>query len=188
MDFCTVFGVMLLFIEVSTPFVSLRWLIFTHGKHYCREHGHDAVPEQQLARGEKVECTCSASKWYGINALLAFVAFLFGRILYQFYIVFWVGMDYIYVEYNQKELTLYKGIVLTEMAIMVIMSVILNSYWFLLMCKMIMRVLKRKLTAPKNEDEVELVKADSMAIVDQENFNDGTSTQGSNTPKIEEQN
>lgn len=54
-------------------------------------------------------------------------------------------MDYIYVEYNQKELTLYKGIVLTEMAIMVIMSVILNSYWFLLMCKMIMRVLKRKL-------------------------------------------
>jgi len=32
MDFMVVFGVMLLFIEISTIFLSVRWLLFTHGQ------------------------------------------------------------------------------------------------------------------------------------------------------------
>jgi len=40
------------------------------------------------------------------------------------------------------------------MAIMVILSMALNSYWFILMVKMIVRVIKRAL-APKQEDNIE---------------------------------
>ena len=138
MDFMVVFGVMLLFIEVSTIFVSFRWLLFTHG------HGD--------------------SHLYKVNALISFVMFLIGRVIFQFYIVFFIGLDWVYWEYERKNLTLYKALVVTEMAIMVVLSIVLNSYWFVLMVKMMIRTIK-KLMGPKQEDEekVELVKADALA-------------------------
>ena len=65
------------------------------------------------------------------------------------------------------------------MAIMVILSIALNSYWFMLMAKMIVRVLSRVGNAPKADpiEKVELVKADALAEIDAEC---GSSTQGSN--------
>ena len=117
MDFMVVFGSMLLFIEISTPFVSLRWLLFTHG--------------------------LNETKWYVINAAMMFLSFLFGRLIFQFYICFWFGVDWVYAEYMKKNLTLYQGTVITEMAIMVVLSCVLNSYWMWLMIKMIIRVLRR---------------------------------------------
>ena len=77
----------------------------------------------------------------------------------------------------KKNLTLYKALVVTEMAIMVILSIVLNSYWFILMINMIIRMIK-KLQAPKDKDEetIELVKADALA----EDADCGSSTQGSN--------
>ncbi len=51
------------------------------------------------------------------------------------------------------------------MAVMVILSVVLNSYWMWLMIKMIVRVIKRAMQ-PKVDDgteKIELVKADSLA-------------------------
>lgn len=140
MDFMVVFGVMLLFIEISTPFVSFRWLLFTHGM--------------------------QTSKLYAANAILVFVSFLTGRLLYQFYIVFWFGIDWIYAEYCKKNITLYQATVITEMVAMVVLSVILNGYWFMLMVKMIMRVISRSF-APKPadpEEKIELVKADGLAL------------------------
>ena len=52
------------------------------------------------------------------------------------------------------------------MAIMVVLSIVLNSYWFWLMLKMIIRVVKRALNPPpeENEEKIELVKADSLAL------------------------
>jgi len=57
-----VFGVLLLFTEVSTVFLSLRWLLHTHGM------------------GE--------SKWYAVNALAMFFSFLTCRVGFQMYTVF----------------------------------------------------------------------------------------------------
>ena len=119
MDFMVVFGVMLLFMEVSTIFVSLRWLLFTHG--------------------------FAGSMWYAGNAVAMFFSFLFGRLVYQVYIVVFYLFDWIYIEYSKKNLTFYQGTVITEMAIMVILSIVLNSYWMLLMVKMISRVIQRAL-------------------------------------------
>jgi len=77
--------------------------------------------------------------------------------------------------------------VVTEMAIMVILSIVLNSYWFMLMVKMIIRVLGR-IGKPSIKTEpiekIELVKADALA----ENEVDcGNSTQGSNEGEIAEE-
>ena len=151
MDFMIVFGVMLLFIEVSTIFISFRWLLFTHG------HGDSMI--------------------YKINGLVSFFVFFLGRVIYQFYIVIFIGIDWVYWEYMRKNLTPYKALVITEMAIMVILSIVLNSYWFMLMVNMLIRTIK-KLTASKenNEEKIELVKADALA----EDADCGSSTQGSN--------
>ena len=76
------------------------------------------------------------------------------------------------------------------MAIMVILSMALNSYWFILMVKMIVRVIKRAL-APKQEDnieKIELIKADSLADREKQEQECVRSTQGSNAAEgIEEE-
>ena len=153
MDFMVVFGVMLLFIEISTIFLSMRWLLFTHGQ------GQSGI--------------------YKINAIASFFMFLLGRIIYQFYIVFFLGADWVAREYSKKNLSLYQGTVITEMAIMVILSIVLNSYWFILMVNMMIRMIK-KLGAPAvtDEEKIELVKADALAMGGDE-ADCGSSTQGS---------
>ena len=45
------------------------------------------------------------------------------------------------------------------MSLIVLASVVLNFYWFYLMCKMIYRVLSR-MVAPSKEEKVELIKMD----------------------------
>lgn len=81
MDFCVVFGVMLLFTEISTIFVNIRWYQFTHGY--------------------------SESIWYAINALAAFIMFFFGRIVFQFYIVIDRAIPLVWKLYNAKNLGYY---------------------------------------------------------------------------------
>ena len=80
---------------------------------------------------------------YKVNALISFFMFLLGRIIFQFYIVFWFGVDWVYWEYNRKNLTIYKATVITEMAIMVILSIALNAHWFILMVQMLIRTIKK---------------------------------------------
>jgi len=77
-------------------------------------------------------------------------------------------------------------VVVAELAIMVLMSVALNSYWFYLMVKMIVRVIKRAME-PKHDpiEKVELVKADALAMDNE--IDDGNSTQGSNAGDIAEE-
>ena len=87
MDFMVVFGVMLLFMEISTIFVSLRWLLYTHGY--------------------------GGSIWYALNAGMMFLTFLFGRLIYQVYIIIFYMADWVYIEYNKKNLTFYSWTVIT---------------------------------------------------------------------------
>ena len=159
MHFMTVFGVMLLFIEISTPFLCARWFMFTHGM--------------------------TDSIWYPVNALCLIITFFLARIVYLGYVVFWVGSGWVYEAYMKKEMGLYKGFVLAEMALMVILSCVLNAYWFWLMFKMIIRVISRS-TQPKAsaEEKVELVKNDALAMEGGHEIDCGSSTQGSNQGEI----
>lgn len=72
MDFMVVFGVMLLFQEVSTTYVSMRWLLYKH----------------------KMDKTLA----YNINALIAFLTFLVFRLIYQIYITFFLALDWVFAE------------------------------------------------------------------------------------------
>ena len=56
MNFTVVFGVMLLFVEVSTPFICIRWLIYCHG--------------------------AQRSPWNMANSVLIFFTFLIGRLMF----------------------------------------------------------------------------------------------------------
>ena len=90
---------------------------------------------------------------------------------------------FIYDEYRKKKVGLYKGFVITELVIMVILSMVLNGYWFWLMCKMICRVISKALKPPAEDiEKVELVKNDSLKLDHEQN----RSTEGSNTDAIEE--
>ena len=81
MDFCCVFGVMLLFTEISTPFVNIRWFLFTH--------------------------EATGSIWYAINSIAAFFVFFFGRIIFQFYICYDRAIPLVWGLYNSKTLGVY---------------------------------------------------------------------------------
>lgn len=53
--------------------------------------------------------------------------------------------------------------IVLQMAFIVIASLILNFYWFYLMCKMIFRVLGRMLCPKRDKEEaIELVRADQL--------------------------
>ena len=139
MDYMCVFGVMLLYMEISTIFMNMRTLLFHHG--------------MQNTLG------------YAINSLAFFFAFM-ARVVYQFYICFWIGIELLIDEYGRKKLSFYKFTVITEMAIMVILSLILNTYWAWLCIQMFIRVVRRQLaTEAKDPSEtVELVRADALDI------------------------
>lgn len=66
MNFTTVFGTMLVFIEISTSFLAFRWLLFKHG------HGKSTLA--------------------AINSLFFLILFFMSRIVYQIYISIWLGI------------------------------------------------------------------------------------------------
>ena len=136
MDFAVVFGVMLLVIEISTIFMNIRWLLFEHG------YGQSTA--------------------YAINALFLFFFFILTRMIYQPYILI-LCSGYIYDEYGKKGVGYYKAFVISELVVMVALSMVLNTYWFWLMCKMICRVIGKALKKPADDiEKVELIKADSL--------------------------
>lgn len=69
MDFPVVFGVVFLFCEVSTPFICVRWFLYTHKVH---------------------RSVCMT-----INTLVIFVTFLFGRLVFQIGILVGYGYPWI---------------------------------------------------------------------------------------------
>ena len=66
-----------------------------------------------------------------------------------------------YTEVEQGKIRPFKMFIVLQMAFIVIASLILNFYWFYLMCKMIFRVLGRMLCPKRDKEEaIELVRAD----------------------------
>jgi len=135
MDFCVVFGTMLLFTECSTFFLAIRYFLYTH------------------------ELSNSIS--YYMNALVMFFVFLVGRLYYQIYISFILGIPFVYDKAEWDKLKPLPVFILLQMGAIVVASLILNFYWFWLMCKMFVRVIGRALFPKQtNEEAIELVKAD----------------------------
>lgn len=78
LDWMMIFGCLLLFVEISTIFLNTRTLMFYHGYDKCL--------------------------WYNLNAVFTFVTFLFGRVIYQIGITFFMAIPHLYDEIGHKKM------------------------------------------------------------------------------------
>ena len=117
-DFAVTQGAIFIFLEVSTPFVCLRWLYFHHGK--------------------------KGSLMQTINTVLLAVFFIFGRVILQAYCIIAFDIDWISNMMFHKEgvSTAYK-IVLVEMSAAILINVALNFFWSWLIIRQVLRIVTR---------------------------------------------
>ena len=106
MNWTVVFGVMLLFVEVSTVYICIRWILYTHKNHRTTFHT--------------------------INAFLIFVTFLFGRLIFQIFILFGYGYPKLYDLFGEKNLNVLKVLVLVMMFMAITVSCLMNIFWMYL--------------------------------------------------------
>ena len=117
MNWMMIFGCMLLFVEVSTIFVSARSLMFFHGM-----------------QGTLI---------YNINVAVAFFFFFFGRVVYQIGITAFMGLPWWYVDVTSDKTGSVETFVLIQLAVLVLGSIALNLHWFALLVNTARRALKR---------------------------------------------
>jgi hypothetical protein len=118
MNFTMPFGICLLFTEISTIFICLRWFLYTHG------YGHT---------------TCAA-----INTAVVFFAFLIFRLGFQVFACFGYGFPMIIRQFNTQDMTMWESILLAEMFLAVLGSIALNATWMLLIIKQVYRMMARQ--------------------------------------------
>ena len=106
MNFTVVFGVMLLFVEVSTTYICIRWLLYTHRLHR----------------------TCCQT----VNTILCFLTFLLGRLIYQVFILFAYGYPKLGAMFDDLNMPWYQVTLVVEMTLAITVSALMNTYWMFL--------------------------------------------------------
>ena len=110
-DFTVTVGAAFIFLEISTPFVQLRWLYFHHG----------------LTGGALLQ---------NINTICLAFFFIFGRVFVQIFIVWVYAIDWLSDMWFHKEgVSLFYKIILAEMATAVLINIILNGHWSFLIVR-----------------------------------------------------
>mmetsp|Transcript_1750 Transcript_1750/g.2455 ORF Transcript_1750/g.2455 Transcript_1750/m.2455 type:complete len:101 (+) Transcript_1750:508-810(+) len=94
---------MFIFLEVSTPFVCTRWILFHHGY-----------------KGTSVQT---------VNTVLLFVTFIFGRVVMQVYLVLFFAVDWVAMTLQKDDVPLLYKAFLIEMSAAVLINVALNFFW-----------------------------------------------------------
>jgi hypothetical protein len=106
MSFQLVFGVIMLFIEVSTSFNSIRWMMYTHN--------------------------LSDSVWYAVNTVLGAAFFLGARILYMSYIIFALGLPNLIGFFKQSGHRWFEDTIMIEGVVAATLAMTINIYWMYL--------------------------------------------------------
>lgn len=111
-NYTLVLGVVLLFMEATTHFVSARWLFFEHG-------------------------ISGSSILQAVNSAGLFLSFLFCRIVFQTYTYIFSGVGYFYsIEFaSDSEATVGFKIMLWFMTASILVNYGLNIHWFHLILK-----------------------------------------------------
>ena len=117
MNFTVIFGVMLLFVEVSTTYICIRWLLYTHRLHR----------------------TCCQT----VNTILCFVTFLLGRLIYQIFILFAYGYPKLGNMFDDLNMPWWKVTLIVEMTLAITVSALMNTYWMFLIIHQVVRMFKR---------------------------------------------
>jgi hypothetical protein len=118
MNYTVVFGVIMLFTEISTLFICIRWFMYTHG------HG--------------------ASIFAAVNTVFIFLSFLTCRLGFQIFAVFGYGIPLIMHQLHSKDMTFWEVALLLEMGASITASVGLNAFWMVLIIKQVSRMLMRQ--------------------------------------------
>ena len=106
MNWTVVFGVLLLFVEVSTTYICVRWLLYTHKMH-------------------KTVC-------HTINAAVVFITFLLGRLVYQLGLLFGYGFPNLVDMFQDEKLHWFKVCIIIFMFIALTVSAMMNIWWMYL--------------------------------------------------------
>lgn len=117
MNWTVVFGVMLLFVEISTTYLSVRWLLYTHKKH-------------------RTVC-------HTINAIICFLTFLLGRLVFQIGILFGYGYPKLIDNLQEESLPWYKVMLIIVMFLSLTVSAMMNLFWMWLIVAQIKRIVNR---------------------------------------------
>ena len=88
MNFTVVLATAILFVEVSTIFISYRWLLYTHGQ-------KEAMITQ-------------------VNTVVSFFAFLLGRFIYMWWLSFKYTIPLLMIEFKTAELSWWQVCLLIE--------------------------------------------------------------------------
>jgi len=117
MGFAVVFGVVLLFVEVSTTYICIRWLLYTHKAH---------------------RTTCGT-----VNVFIIFFTFLFGRLVFQLAILFGYGYPKLFEWLQDESMAWYKDFLIVFMFMALTISALINLYWMYLITEQIKRIINR---------------------------------------------
>ena len=117
MNWTVVFGVLLLFVEVSTTYICVRWLLYTHKMH-------------------KTVC-------HTINAAVVFITFLLGRLVYQLGLLFGYGFPNLVDMFQDEKLHWFKVCIIIFMFIALTVSAMMNIWWMYLIVAQIRRIINR---------------------------------------------
>ena len=127
MNFTVVIASAILFVEISTIFVALRWLLYTHNLQH--------------------------SVFTSVNTVLTFFAFLVGRFIYMW----WLNFKHLYpllmLEFKTSDLAWWQVLLVVEQLIAITLSAILNSYWMYLIFFQVYRLVKRAIDPPKPDSD-----------------------------------
>ena len=117
-DFLLVFSVAIIHMEISNWFVNARWLFFKHG-------------------------WSGASLVQGINSVLLFIAFMFGRVIFQLYIVFFFQLPWLNKLVKGDTAQIEYKVLAVEVTILLFCNVLMNLYWASLIVNQLRRLLAR---------------------------------------------
>ena len=140
-DFTVTVGAAFIFLEISTPFVTLRWLFFHHGyKDTLLQH---------------------------VNTVMLFITFIFGRVFVQAYIIIAFAIDWLIDTWFHREGVpfVYK-LILVEMWGAVLVNVTLNFWWSFLIIKQLYRVFAKGAKDTSFEGNSNVTDADAAAVVE----------------------
>lgn len=117
-DFAVTVGAAFILLEISTPFVCLRWLYFHHG-----------------LKGSMIQ---------NINTVVLFLLFVAARVIYQAYIICAYSIDWVgYMWFEKEGVSLLYKVILAEMALAVLINVVLNYYWTYVIVLQLVRIITR---------------------------------------------
>lgn len=107
MNWITVFCCLIMFVEISSTYVCVRWLLYTHK---------------------------AQNSWVSsVNAMFLFFTFLFGRLIFQLYITIAFAAPWYYVTYMDGAVLLWwMYVVNTILLSSLALSIGMNIYWMAL--------------------------------------------------------